>query len=264
MAVDDARGAVLAAVADNADWCDVVCRSLDRRTDRTATLWAASHPPRWYPHRVTLTSGATAAETTAGLSRATECWVKDSFATLDLTGHGFSSVVEASWFHSPPQSPMPRAGWSLVSSADELERWAAASGTAGVLTAPLLTDPSVRIVGVRDGPSFTGGAVLSCGTEVVGVSNVFSTSRTPEGSWAAAVAAASQVFPGRDLVGYEHGDDLDAARRVGFSVTGVLRLWRRPGASPVPQGRLPLVEPANDDRVLPVAVVDHDVGPVPR
>jgi hypothetical protein len=36
------------------------------------------------------------------------------------------------------------------------------------------------------------------------------------------------LFPGLPLVGYERGDDLERARRVGFEEVGPLRVWAHP------------------------------------
>jgi hypothetical protein len=41
------------------------------------------------------------------------------------------------------------------------------------------------------------------------------------------VAIAAAAFPGRDLVGYERGADLDAAMTVGILSIGSLRVWIR-------------------------------------
>ena len=58
---------------------------------------------------------------------------------------------------------------------------------------------------------------------VVGVSNVFG----DESAWAGCLLVAASHFPGMPLVGYEHGDDLAAARRHGFEPAGPLRVWIR-------------------------------------
>lgn len=71
------------------------------------------------------------------------------------------------------------------------------------------------------------GAALSCATDAVGVSNVFSNGPAPEQAWGLITSAATHLFPGRDLVGYENGDDLEAARSAGFSPTGDLCIWHR-------------------------------------
>jgi len=231
---------VAAAVADNVAWCEAVCRSLGRPTSRTPAVWSAADPPRWYPHRVSLTPDAPVAAVLAdGVDGSVGgSWVKDSWATLELGGHGFAPVGHASWVHRPPGSPDPVGDWSSVRSAEELVGWAAAAGTTGVITAPLLADPGVRLVSVRAGGRTVAGAALSCGTDVVGVSNVFSAGPAPAQTWRVVTAAAARLFPGRDLVGYEHGADLAAARRAGFAVVGALRIWHRPGTpGPGPTAR---------------------------
>lgn len=224
---DDADRLVTAAVADNEAWCEAVCRSLNRPTIRTPTLWGAADPPRWYPHRISLASQLAAPDAVAGLRDDADCWVKDSFSSLELGEHGFTPVVHASWIHRVPQSPVAVGGWSLVASAAELHDWAVASGTLGVVTASLLGCPQVKFLSVREGGAVVAGAVLTCGTDVVGLSNVYSDGQTPEETWGVVTAAATHLFPGRDLVGYEDGEGLEAAVRAGFSQVGELRLWHR-------------------------------------
>lgn len=92
----------------------------------------------------------------------------------------------------------------------------------------------MQLVSVLDADRVVGGAALSCATHVVGVSNVFSDGPTREETWGLVTAAASYVFPGRALVGHEHGDDLELARAAGFSAVGALRIWHRPAPTAGP------------------------------
>jgi hypothetical protein len=60
--------------------------------------------------------------------------------------------------------------------------------------------------------------VLHRGSDLVGVSNVFARTGTPDDVWTA--------LPTSDeLVGYESGDDLAAARRADFRPVAPLRVW---------------------------------------
>lgn len=99
---DGAHRLVTAAVANNAAWCDAVCRSLGLVTARTPTLWAVHDPPRWYPHRIDLTSDVAAEDAIAGLSDSEDAWVKDFFATLDMSEYGFNPAMLASWCTARP------------------------------------------------------------------------------------------------------------------------------------------------------------------
>ncbi len=62
---------------------------------------------------------------------------------------------------------------------------------------------------------------------VVGVSNVFSEGPGEDVIWRDLQAVVAQAFPGRELVGYEHGDPLAHALASGFSPIRPLRIWWR-------------------------------------
>ena len=78
----------------------------------------------------------------------------------------------------------------------------------------LLHDPAV---GVLAGPA--GGAITNVTGPVVGVSNVHG-----PGAW----EWLAGVDPGRAVVGYEHGSDLEDALAAGFTPLGPVRVWLRP------------------------------------
>ncbi|GAB3809288.1 hypothetical protein GCM10027605_43850 [Micromonospora zhanjiangensis] len=189
-------------------------------------------PPRYHPDAVTLRPDAddrllSRIDATAGAT------VKDSFATLDLTGHGFQVLFEAAWIHRAPSAHRPpgagRGPGDAVTATEvgtppELATWAAAHGGGDVFRPALLTDPAVTVLAVRDSAgTLLGGAVVSRGTEVAGLSNVFTTVGPPDRVWRAVLAH----LPGVPLVGYESGDDLAAAERAGFRPIGPLRVWLR-------------------------------------
>ena len=65
----------------------------------------------------------------------------------------------------------------------------------------------------------------------VGLTNVFTRTANPERARRAAVSAASELFPGVPIVGYESGDELATAHRHGFVSLGPLRVWINDGAT---------------------------------
>ena len=69
------------------------------------------------------------------------------------------------------------------------------------------------------------GVVLHLGTGAVSVSNLWADD--PDPVWAEVVSAAGALFPGRALVGYEYGADLERAQAVGFAAVGTQRVWVR-------------------------------------
>ncbi len=62
----------------------------------------------------------------------------------------------------------------------------------------------------------------------IGVSNVEADGGTAEPDlWRWLVAVVGDRYPGLDVVGYESGSMLDAARAAGFTAIGPLRIWIR-------------------------------------
>ena len=85
-----------AAVIDNARWCDLVCAThgIAGRFDEDAWVSARRTPPM-YPDAVTLRDDGAVASLLARVDRTAGCSIKDSFATLDLTGAGFRVLFDA-------------------------------------------------------------------------------------------------------------------------------------------------------------------------
>lgn len=177
------------AVAENAAWCDLVCRGQFGPlawTSRTRT-------PEYYPDAVTLDPAATAADVLPFIDGSAGCSVKDSFATLELPG--FSVLFEATWIACGPGVPEP--GWQRTAS-------------------PL--GPSVALLARGENT-----VVAHRGDGVVGLSNFTG----PDEGRPGAVAAVASAFPGTPVVGYEHGDALAVALAHGAQPLGPLRVWVR-------------------------------------
>jgi hypothetical protein len=220
-----------AAARNNAEWCDLVCRShgVDTRVDNR--LWASlRRSPPLYPDAVTLSRDVCADEVVRRVDTSPGCSIKDSFASLDLSRYGFRVLFEAEWIRRPPGPLDATVGsdWGVVRSVDELWAWAAAHGGGAVFRPELLHHPAVTVLAVRQAGTVVGGAVANASDGgVVGVSNVFTVNDDVDRIWRGAVAAVSAHHRAATLVGYESGADLDAALGVGFVGAGRLRVWLR-------------------------------------
>jgi hypothetical protein len=162
------------------------------------------------------------------------CSIKDSFAELDLTPWGFAPLFDATWIHRPAGRSRPRPGagddrWNIVRDAATLGQWESAWGASepGARTfLPALLDRSdVAILAIPDPNGAMSTAVLSLGGGVVGVSNVVAGDGDAATILSVAVDAATRLFAGLDVVGYEQGSMLEAARDAGFDAVGGLRVW---------------------------------------
>ncbi|MGW7435236.1 hypothetical protein [Streptomyces sp. NPDC054849] len=225
---------LLAAARNNADWCDAVVRGHGPGGAFAADHWAsARRTPPLYPDAVTLAPGAAAASLVAGIDTGSPgCSVKDSFGDLDLAGHGFEVLFEAEWIHRPAGVAVPDSAsgpeWSRVATPGELEAWEAAwDGEESTgLFSPALLGEDTAFLAARAGGRIVAGAVASTGGGVVGLSNLFAHDGAgTDAAWAGALAAITARWPDLPVVGYEHGEDLDAALRAGFTPIGPLRIW---------------------------------------
>ncbi|MEU4727413.1 hypothetical protein [Streptomyces sp. NPDC023588] len=239
--MDETNTALLTAALNNAAWCDAVCSAhgLSPHYDGRR-LWLSAHrTPPLYPDAVTLDASVAAPRVLRGIDTDSPgCSVKDSFATLDLTGDGFEVLFDAQWIHRPAGTPVPRAAsggleWTRVATAGELEAWEAAwdgEGSTGLFRPALLTEDIAFLAGRRDG-RIVAGAVANRASGVVGVSNLFARAEASaadtDAAWAGVLAEVGARWPDLDVVGYESGDDLATALRHGFTPIGPLRVWLR-------------------------------------
>lgn len=189
------RAEVADAVRVNARWCDTVCRT----GTFSARVWkSARRTPPSYPDAMTLTPDATAAEVLDGIDTSPGCAVKDSFACLDLTPSGFEVLFEATWITRTGQVPL-EPGWSRVD--DPFD------------------DPSVAVWS-----NGAAGVTANRDGDFAGLSNLY-TQGDLDDAWRGATSAVAASFPGLPITGYEHGEDLDAALRAGYTALGPLRVW---------------------------------------
>nr|WP_237773140.1 hypothetical protein [Streptomyces luteocolor] len=227
-----------AAVRNNAEWCDAVCRSHGVPGAVEGSVWSSPRrTPPLYPDAVTLAPEATAEDVLARIDVTSPgASVKDSFATLDLSGAGFEVLFEARWIHRPggePAAPAPR--WEPLTGADALPAWEAAwagddTDDERLFLPRLLDDGAVFLAGTEAG-RITAGAVAHSAAGAVGVSNLFAADDDLDTAWRSCLAATARLWPELPVVGYEGGDDLAAALRQGFAPVGPLRVWLRTDGS---------------------------------
>jgi hypothetical protein len=234
---EDRAGARIAA-RNNAEWCDIVCRThgVPGRFDPDAWVSPRRTPP-YYPDAVTLEPSADGERILERIDTTTPgCSIKDSFATLDLSPAGFQVVHEAEWIHRGPR-PAPTTDdsgtiWAPLTTPAELVAWEAAwsghGGPTDLFRAALLHDPSVMILGGVAGGSIVAGAVLNRTADVVGISDLFTVRGDLDGAWSGCLGYLEVASPGSAVVGYEAGDELAAAHRQGFESVGPLRVWLMP------------------------------------
>lgn len=229
-----------AAIRNNALWCDAVCRGHDSPGEFSSTLWFhRSGTPPFYPDVVTLTEAETAPEqeeAIAALVRADDrTWaVKDSYAALDLQALGFEILFEAEWLgiRSRPAAT-GSLSWQRIGDDAGLRDWESdwaktnPPGTPRIFTERLLQDADIAFLLARRSGGLLGGGILHRDAGVVGLSNIFAVEREQDAVRRGLLSQAAELFPRLPVVGYEHGDALEAALALGFGSLGPLRVWVR-------------------------------------
>ncbi|MFD7441898.1 hypothetical protein [Streptomyces sp. NPDC059909] len=229
---------ITASARNNAEWCDAMCRAHGTPGVFGERAWTSERrTPPLYPDAVTLSPYATAREVLDEIDReAPGCSVKDSFGRLDLSADGFEVLFEARWIHRPATLAAPVAPddvhWRPVRSARGLAAWEEAwsggdESLAGLFRPELLADRATTVLAgtTDDGARTVAGAVVSRSDSVIGVSNVFAADDDLDRAWSGCLATVARLWPGLPLVGYEHGDALDAASRQGCVPGATLQVW---------------------------------------
>ena len=209
----------LAAALNNARWCDAVCRAHGHAGRFLSHMWVnAATVPRFYPNAVTLAVGDAALEeqrTTIDILQKSNLpgrWsVKDSFGALDLSRRGFELLFEAQWIRGgmPAEGPSTDIVWTREERGERLP----------------VDDPGFAMFKGRRGFKVVAGFMLYRAEHVVGVSNVVAEAADASAVWRSLSLLAAQTFPSLPLVGYESGDELQAAVNSGFEAGDQLRVW---------------------------------------
>ena len=166
------------AAAENAAWCDLVCRAHGIDTAWRPSCWTAlRRSPMFYPDAVTLRPDATAADVLDSIDAGAGCSVKDSFATLDLAPHGFEVLFDASWIvrEPAPLSALGELDWAPVRDRDELAAWAELHGARDVFVVSLLDQPDIAVLADRRAANSWPVRSPTDDEPVLGVSNLFVT-----------------------------------------------------------------------------------------
>ena len=216
---------LLAAVRENATWCDAVASAHGLTGSWSSTVWSCPiRTPPLHPDAVTLSPTATMADVVDRIDASVPgATVKDSFATLP-TGDSWAVLFDGSWLHHPPSAPgVGVEPWQAIDS-KHFEEWLTAWDGPSAVLRPVLPDPTVVVL-AGSGAAITSGAVLHDDGLVVAISNLFAPAAAdPAATWAGCVEAATRRWPDRPIVGYESGDALTGALARGSLALGPMRV----------------------------------------
>jgi hypothetical protein len=227
---------IAAATADNAHWCDTVCRTHAIDATFAADAWtAAARTPPLYSDAVTLAPGCDAEALLARIDSGPGSSVKDSFCDLDLSAHGYAVLFHGTWVGRPAgagPAAAPELDWRRVASTDDFaaweEAWFASEAEPGPrpLLPALLDVPTVTILAGLDAGRVRAGAVVTTSAGVAGVSNWFAPEGLDEEPWRGVISLVGSMVPDIPLVGWD-GGTMDAPIAIEIVRLGPLRVWLR-------------------------------------
>jgi hypothetical protein len=224
------------AAANNAAWCDLMCRLHGVDTQLDAAAWTSlTRSPDLYPDAVTLTPEIDAADLMSRIDNSPGCSIKDSYSSLEMASFGFRILFDAQWIVRPAGLPLDVQDdglqWAPVEDEPELlaweDAWSGGEHRRSLFRHAILDDHRVIILAARAGRHIQAGAILSNGAGVVGISNFFASTTEIRSSWHACVSNATRLAPDSSIVGYETGATLGSALDTGFAIAGPLRVWFR-------------------------------------
>ena len=217
------------AVDASVGWYEDLCALHGVGSTLRDGLWSSlTPPPPLHSDAVAVEPDVEPAQVFTALAEREHCGFKDSFSTIDGSADGLDLLFSATWIHRPAAQGALLTGsrWSVLTDPADLANWTEQHGTTEVLLPGLLDRAHFKILALRADADIVAGAVARLGSGTVDVSNVWA-AHGHQLDWAELAAVVHQHFPGRPLVGYEHGPELDAAIAGGFTAVGDLRVWVR-------------------------------------
>jgi hypothetical protein len=212
------------AARNNADLCGAIMVAHGLRVYRDDHVFVCrDDPPPFYPKLITLSPHGDV--DLDGVNS-----VKDSFSCLDT--FEFKIAFDASWIWAQARGDAMPVDWCRIDNASDLHDWHAvwrgdAADDRVIFPPACMNDPSLVFLARRVGGVIHAGCLANISDDVIGLSNVFSTTPIDAHLYEQALSALSHFGGGRAVVGYEHGDDLNAACDAGFHAVGPLRVLIR-------------------------------------
>jgi len=219
---------LLAAVAASRSWYDDIF-DLHRIAvgSDLALWWAEGAPPRWHSAVKTLAPMSDHSEALRRMEPHPHGSIADSFGLLDLAPSGFDLLFAATWLrHRGVAATGPPLRWSRVIDRALMAAWNQRHDTVGVLPSDLWVHPRFTVLARHEGDDLTGGAILHDAGTVVGLSNTWSVDDDPVDPHEL-LALAAELHPGRAVVDYAWGADLEAMLGAGFEPLGPQHIWVR-------------------------------------
>ncbi|OGE32825.1 hypothetical protein A3C59_04345 [Candidatus Daviesbacteria bacterium RIFCSPHIGHO2_02_FULL_36_13] len=225
---------VIKAAQNNADWCDVVCRTHGVPGEFLENVWINQHEvPAYYPNAVTIKPLSNNDVTDALKKISLEAYaIKDSFNELNEDEIGCKILFEAEWIsYSQDESKRKSTidNWTIIKNDEELKNWERVWNNANptdkkIFLPNILSSEGVFFLAKYKDNQIVAGGIVNISHDVVGLSNVFTKGLVNSNIYSELVSFIKEKISTIPIVGYEKDKELELAHEAGFKTIGKLKV----------------------------------------
>lgn len=224
------------AIENNVSWCDLIFRTNDQKTDLYPQYWInRGIQIPYYPDFITRTPSLSFQVHDTIKKLPVGSYIKDSFATLDLTTLGYDKLFKNTWLTWCPESNQqigsdhsPDNSIETIKSPKHLAKWMTTwepeGKTASLIFHPkLLLNSDIKFVAVVVENKVIAGAVFNINpVGTVGISNLFGNKNNQQ----KIISFTIRSYPEHTIVTYGSDNEIAMYQKLGFVTAGALTVWQ--------------------------------------
>jgi hypothetical protein len=227
---------VIKAAQNNAEWCDIVCRTHKIPGEFLKNIWVNEHVvPAFYPNAVIIKplSHKTISDITETLKKIPlkTYAIKDSFNELPTAEIGCKSLFEADWI-TYSQAELTHTNtvdnWTIIKDDQEVKKWEYAWNNNQPTEKRIFLPNILSVKGVfflvkYKSDQIVAGGIINIAQDVIGLSNVF-TQEVVNNIYSDLSIFIKEKISTLPIVGYERDKALVQAHEAGFKTIGKLKV----------------------------------------
>lgn len=229
---------VIKAAQNNADWCDIVCRTHGVPGEFLENVWINQKevPSLLYPNAVTIKplSDKTLNEviqTIKNISLETYA-IKDSFNEIPADEMGYKILFEANWIMQDIEELTysdTTGDWRIIKDDQELQNWEHAWNNnqptdKRIFLPSILSVKDVFFLAKYNNDQIIAGGIVNISRDVVGLSNVFTWEAVKSNVYSQLSIFIKEKISALPIVDYERDEALVRALEGGFKTIGRLKV----------------------------------------
>lgn len=228
---------VIKAARNNAEWCDIVCRTHKIPGEFLENVWInQKEVPAFYPNAVIIKplSHKTLNDIIQTLKKIPlETYaIKDSFNELPIDKMECKILFEADWithFQGELTHSNTTGNWTIIKDAQELKNWEYTWNNnqppdKRIFLPSILSEKGVFFLAKYNSNQIVAGGIVNIAHDIVGLSNVFTQELLTNKVWYEISIFIKEKISTLPVVGYERDKALVLAHEAGYKTIGKLKV----------------------------------------